>query len=101
MHDPAQTICHHLMPFLTMLEEQGSTVRHVDESAWSNCLLNVALDKGPSLRQARQMFTLSSNVTLWFNDDSHYELENGLACRECKHALSWPRVDRNSQEMFC
>jgi len=94
MHVPAQTICHHLMPFLTMLQEQGSIIRRVDESAWSNCLLNVALDKGPSYARASQMFMLPEGVTLWFNTDTHYDIENGLSCRECKHALSWPRVEK-------
>jgi hypothetical protein len=91
MHDPAKTICSHLLPFLTKLLEQGSVIRHVDESAWSNCLLNIALDKGPSLARAREMFILPTSITLWFNDDTHYDIENGLSCHECKHALSWPR----------
>jgi len=77
-----------------MLREQGAIIRHVDESAWSNCLLNVALDKGPSFKEASEMFTLPASVSLWFNDDSHYEIENGLACNECKHSLSWPRAEQ-------
>jgi hypothetical protein len=94
MHDPAQTICHHLLPFLTMLQAQGSAISRVDERAWSNCLLNVALDKGPSIARASQIFMLPEGVTLWFTDDTHDDIENGLSCRECKHALSWPRVGK-------
>ena len=92
MPDMAKTLCDHLTPFLTRLRAQGSIVTHVDESAWSNCVLNVALDRGPSLARARQMFDLAEDVTLWFNDDAHYSIENGLACRLCRHALSWPRL---------
>lgn len=94
MHETARTICSHLTPFLTKLLEQGSVVVRVDEGAWSNCLLNVLLDQGPSLARAREMFTLPAGITLWFNDDPHYDLENGLACGECKHAIAWPRVER-------
>ena len=94
MRDPAWTICYHLTPCLKTLQEQGSVVVRVDEGAWSNCLLNVVLDKGPSLARAKELFILPAGITLWFNDDPHYDLENGLSCHACKHALSWPRVEK-------
>jgi hypothetical protein len=92
MPETANTkICPHLQPFLTELTGQGSTVIQRDESAWSNCTLNVTLDKGPTFAQAENMFTLPAKVKLWQNTDTHYALENGLFCDECKHSLSWTK----------
>ena len=48
--DTNTKICAHLQPFLSELIRQGSSITAADESAWSNCLLNVILDKGPDPR---------------------------------------------------
>jgi hypothetical protein len=42
---------------------------------------------------ARRSFCRRARA-LWFNEDPHYDLENGISCRECGHALSWPRVEK-------
>ena len=91
MTDAVAAICPHLQPFLRKLTAQGSTVTRVDEDAWSNCALNVVLDNGPTLAQALEAFDLPTGLKLWHNTDTHYDLENGLACETCKHSLSWPR----------
>lgn len=84
-------ICAHLQPFLSELIRQGSNVVATAESAWSNCLLNVILDKGPTIAQAEKMFDFPAKIKLWENNDTHYALENGLFCDECKHSLSWAK----------
>ncbi|HKR01362.1 MAG TPA: hypothetical protein VJT09_11860 [Pyrinomonadaceae bacterium] len=86
MMEAGAAICPHLQPFLRKLTEQGSIVLRVDEGAWSNCIQNVVLDKGPTLAQALETFELPAGVKLWHNDDTHYDLENGLACETCKHS---------------
>ncbi|HWS99001.1 MAG TPA: hypothetical protein VN256_01935 [Pyrinomonadaceae bacterium] len=91
MTEAGAAICLHLQPFLRKLAEQGSTVTRVDGAAWSNCALNVVLDKGPTLARAKKSFDLPAGLKLWHNTDTHYDLENGLACETCKHSLSWPR----------
>ena len=93
MTEAVADVCPHLQPFLRKLTEQGSTVTRTDEAAWSNCALNVVLDKGPTLAQAEESFDLPVGLKLWHNTDAHYDLENGLACETCKHSLSWPRFD--------
>jgi hypothetical protein len=93
MTEAGAELCPHLQPFLRQLTEQGSTVIRVDKDAWSNCALAVILDKGPTLAQAGETFDLPSGVKLWHNTDTHYDLENGLACETCKHSLFWPRLD--------
>jgi len=89
--DTNTKICAHLQPFLSELIRQGSNIIATDESAWSNCLLNVTLDKGPTLAQAEKIFDLPAGIKLWENTDTHYALENGLSCDECKHSLSWAK----------
>ena len=61
---------------------------------WSNCVLSVTLDQGPSIVQAEDEMMLPAEVRLWHNDDGHYEIENGLFCDSCKQSLSWPRAER-------
>lgn len=89
--DTNTKICAHLQPFLDELIGQGSNITATGESAWSNCVLNVILDTGPTIAQAEKMFDLPAKIKLWQNEDTHYALENGLFCDECKHSLSWAR----------
>ena len=91
MTETGAELCPHLRPFLRQLTEQGATVTRTDKAAWSNCVLAVVLDKGPTLTQARAAFDLPTGLKLWHNTDAHYDLENGLACETCRHSLSWPR----------
>jgi hypothetical protein len=97
MNSEANTkICAHLSPFLLELNALGSVVIRTDENSWSNCLLSVALDTGPTFAQAEKMFSLPAQTKLWHNEDTHYNLENGLFCEQCNHSLSWakPPQDR-------
>ena len=91
MTEAGAELCLHLRPFLRQLTEQGATVTRTDEAAWSNCALNVVLDTGPTLAEARASFDLPTGLKFWHNTDAHYDLENGLACETCHHSLSWPR----------
>ncbi len=84
-------ICAHLQPFLDELNAQGSNIIAADENAWSNCMLNITLDKGPTIAEAEKIFILPAQIKLWQNTDTHYALENGLFCDECKHSLSWAK----------
>ena len=93
MTEASTTICLHLLPFLTELRAQGSSVVQVDEGGWSNCILSVNLDEGPSIIKAEEVFILPAGVKLWHNDDGHYAIENGLFCEQCRHSLSWPRAE--------
>ena len=93
MTETGAELCPHLRPFLRQLTEQGATVTRTDRDAWSNCVLNLVLDQGPTLARAREIFGLPANLKLWHNTDAHYDLENGLACETCKHSLSWPRTE--------
>ena len=94
MTEAGAELCPHLRPFLRQFTKQGSTVTRTDKDAWSNCALNVALDRGPALARATEIFDLPAGLKLWRNTDPHYDLENGLACETCKHSLSWPGLDR-------
>lgn len=93
MSEAGRAICIHLLPFLTKLGELGSSIIQVSDEMWSNCVLNVALDRGPSRTQAEELFELPDGIKLWHNDDRHYAIENGLFCERCKHSLSWPRTE--------
>ena len=90
MTETGAELCPHLRPFLRKLTEQGSIITRTDRDAWSNCVLNIVLDKGPTLAHAREAFDLPVGLKLWHNTDAYYDLENGLACETCKHSLSWP-----------
>jgi hypothetical protein len=89
-----KAICAHLSPYLLKLKAQGSSVILVSDDAWSNCVLNVTLDRGPSISEAESFLSPPDGIKLWHNDDGHYAIENGLFCESCKHSLSWPRPEK-------
>lgn len=93
MTEANDAICRHLSPFLVKLRAQGSSIVRVEEDGWSNCVLSVSLNEGPSLARVEEVFVLPAGVKLWHNDDGHYSIENGLFCEQCKHSLSWPRAE--------
>lgn len=94
MTEASNAICRHLLPFLTKFRAQGSSVVRVDEGGWSNCVLSINLDVGPTMSRAEEILLLPAEVKLWRNDDGHYAIENGLFCEQCRHSLSWPRAER-------
>lgn len=93
MSEAERAICPHLLPFLIKLGELGSSVAGVSDEMWSNCVLNVTLDRGPSRAESEEIFELPDGIKLRHNDDRHYAIENGLFCESCKHSLSWPRIE--------
>ena len=85
--------CVHLKPYLDLLTRDGAEIVAWDRG-WTLCPLNLVLSKGPTIEEAKALGTLPEAVELWFNDDGHYALENGLFCNVCKVGLSWPRRER-------
>jgi hypothetical protein len=88
--------CPHLQPFVDALLHEGATVR-CTESGWSNVRAVLVLSRGPAIAAARDRWALPEGVELWWNDDGHYSLENGLTCACCAMGIAWPRVERGAE----
>lgn len=87
--------CSHLQPFVDTLVAEGASIERT-ETTWSNVRSNIVLSRGPSIAAARERWRLPVGVQLWFNDDGHYALENGLSCVPCAMSISWPRPERGA-----
>lgn len=83
-------LCVHLVPALTDLLAQGSTILAVLTHAWSEIDLDVTLDRGPAVEIMSSALPADSGVKPWTNQDPHYPLAQGLRCSACRQAIGWP-----------
>ena len=83
-------LCLHLVPALTYLLAQGSTILAVLTHAWSEIDLEVTLDRGPAVDRLVPVLHVEAGAKPWTNEDAHYPLAQGLRCSTCRQALSWP-----------
>ena len=83
-------VCEHLAPLLALLLRQPAVVTSVS-TAWTRTELAIAISRGPALGDLPSLAALPSTVEPWRNDDAHYALELGVACKVCRQAISWPQ----------
>jgi len=91
--DPAETwtLCEHLQPLAEAILKRGASICGIS-TAWSRTLLAVTMDRGPRIAAANRLVATMPQVTIWENNDSHYAIEYGVQCNDCRHSLSWPQA---------
>lgn len=85
-------LCGHLRAPLVRLRTSGSELLGVTTS-WTGTDLAVTLTSGPALKAvASSLGPLEPDVVPWSNNDTHYPVEFGVACRSCRQTLAWPQT---------
>lgn len=85
-------LCNHLRGPLAKLLASGAELVGVT-TAWTRTDLAVTLSTGPSLSAVREVFgPLDSDISTWSNNDTHFPVEFGIACRYCRQTLAWPQA---------
>jgi hypothetical protein len=84
-------VCEHLSGPLDALLDQPAAIVAVSAGAWTRTDLSIRLSRGPALAPKAPAFLTPPGVAAWSNDDSHYDVEFGIACRACRQAISWPQ----------
>jgi hypothetical protein len=83
-------LCQHLCPTMRELLSQGATIVAAD-TAWTQCELNIVLSRGPNFSSIKKLSSFGASLETWRCDDTHYAVEFGVSCNQCKHGLSWPQ----------
>jgi hypothetical protein len=81
----------HLAGPLDALLYQPAAIVAVPVGAWTRTDLSIRLSRGPSVVPKAPAFLTPPSVAAWSSDDSHYDVEFGIACQACRQAVSWPQ----------
>lgn len=84
------TVCEHLRPILAAQLDQGARIDYVTgPGAWSLIDLDVSLNRVDNVALPT-VDASAGSLELWTNTDSHYPLQSGMSCANCRQTLSWP-----------
>ncbi len=86
-------VCFHLRPIFTRLVPRHSRITGSSVGAWNQVDLEIVLDRGPHPDSLAAAIPLVPPIEFWANYDTHYPIEFGLRCVQCKQSLSWPQAD--------
>jgi hypothetical protein len=84
-------LCDHLRPLCEAELRRGNRVTNIAEHAWTECDLDVSLEKSIDQKAVEQELAVPAGVTYWRNDDPHYPIEAGYTCKACRHAFAGPK----------
>ena len=85
-----EEICEPLKPVLKSLLENGADVASIDRNRWTECILRVCLDSGPSLSNLRVNYDWKRGVASFKHSDPKYPAVVGLYCKQFQHGIDWP-----------
>jgi len=86
-------VCLHLRPIFIRLVPRHSRITGLSVGAWSHVDLDIVLDRGPHPDLLAAAIPLVPPIEFWANHDTHYPIEFGLRCVQCRQSLSWPQAD--------
>jgi len=84
-------LCEHLRPLCEAELARGNRVTNVAEHAWTECDLDVSLEKTIDRETVEKELPIPADVTFWHSDDPHYPIEAGYGCQACRHSFAGPK----------
>jgi hypothetical protein len=84
-------LCDHLRPLCEAELGRGNRVVNIAEHAWTECDLDVSLEKAIDKLAVEKEQTVPAGVTYWECDDPHYAAEAGYSCKACRHSFAGPK----------
>lgn len=82
--------CEHIKMILTHEEKRGNKIKEQSEG-WSKANLVIDMEASLDVDYANSLIVSGVKLRYWENDDSHYPLQKGFFCDECKQAIAGPK----------
>ncbi|MCB0346743.1 MAG: hypothetical protein KDD66_16625 [Bdellovibrionales bacterium] len=86
-----EEICEPLKSVLEQLLQNGADVASIDRNRWTQCILRICLDSGPSLKALRGQYEWNRGVASFKHSDPKYPAVVGLYCKQFQHGIDWPQ----------
>lgn len=82
--------CKHIQTILDHEEKRGNTIKEKSEG-WSNANLVIDMNKSIDINFGKSLIDAGMKLRFWENNDSHYALQKGFTCDECKQSIAGPK----------
>lgn len=82
-------ICKHLETILNHELSKGNVMREVTNE-WTDVNAAVDLEKPMDIKYEKENIKTEPFVKYWVNKDTHYPLQEGFNCEQCKHSIGGP-----------
>lgn len=82
--------CEHIKNILMHEEERGNKIKEKSEG-WSKANLVIDMEKSIDVDYANSLIQQGAKLRYWENNDTHYVLQKGYFCNECKQSIAGPK----------
>lgn len=71
-------------------EARGNKIKEMSEG-WSKANLVIDMEESLDIDYANSLIALGEKLRYWENNDTHYTLQKGYYCDECKQSIAGPK----------
>ncbi len=82
--------CEHIKKILIHEEKRGNNIKE-KSAGWSKADMAIDMEKSLDVDYANSQILSGIKLRYWENNDSHYSLQKGFYCDECKQSIAGPK----------